>query len=120
MTRPQVIPNGMDHTEWALAALDGYRLDMETRMHLAIGLFNYVRGVAVGIEPELRAEQDTGMTDEEWMDSRQPAFHAVVGPSRYPHLAGAVRTDLDITLDSTFEFGLARLLDGYATFLKLA
>ena len=121
MTRPQAIPNGIDHTEWLLAAFDGYGLDLDTRMHLGVTLLMYVRGVAVNIEPELRAIQDSGMSAEDWMTTQkqQPTIQAVADPSRFPHLSASLATEVDVTLDSLFEFGLARLLDGYEAFLAL-
>lgn len=118
MTRPQASPNGMAHTEFLLAALDGHDLDLDTKMHVGVGVFVFVRGVAVNIEPELRAVQDSGMSDEDWMTAHKPSMQAVVDRRRFPHLAAAMADEIDMTLDSLFEFGLARLLDGLDTFLQ--
>lgn len=117
MTRPQVVPNGMAHTEFLLAALDGYDLDLDTRMHVAITVFMFVRGVAVNIEPELRAIQDSGMSDEDWMTSQKPSMQVAADASRFPYLVRAMNEEIDMTLDSLFEFGLRSLLDGLDTFL---
>ena len=86
-------------------------------MHLAVGLFQFVRGVGVSLEPAEQARQDTGLTDEEWMDRAKPSLQSIVDRRRYPHLTAAIGSEIDLTLDSLFEFGLARLLDGYAVFL---
>ncbi|MGA8115881.1 MAG: TetR/AcrR family transcriptional regulator C-terminal domain-containing protein, partial [Actinocatenispora sp.] len=118
MTRPQAIPHGMDHTEWLLDALNGHDLDLDTKMHIGITLLGYVRGAAVNIEPELRARQDSGLTDEEWMLTQKPALMAVAGPDRFPHLVRTMRTEVDVTIDSLFEFGLHRFLDGLEVFLR--
>ncbi|GAA1867015.1 GntR family transcriptional regulator [Myceligenerans crystallogenes] len=117
MTRPQIAPHGMAFTETLLAVF-GEPIDMNTRMHLAVSVVQLVRGVAVGIEPARAARQDTGISDEEWMDRALPDLQAVASPARYPHLARATTTELDLTLDSLFEFGLSRLLDGYTHFLN--
>ena len=120
MTRPQVLPHGVAHTEALLSAfgdVGGRRLDPGTRMHLTVSVFQLVRGLGVGIEPATQARRDDGLTDEEWMDRTLPDLQAVADPRRYPHLAAATGTDIDLTLDTLFEFGLARLLDGYAVFL---
>ncbi|PUB25519.1 TetR family transcriptional regulator [Promicromonospora sp. AC04] len=120
MTRPQVLPHGLVHTEALLAAFSGTPgrpLDLETRMHLTVSVFQLVRGLGAGIEPAELARRDDGLTDEEWMDRTLPGLQAVADPRRYPNLAAATSTDIDLTLDSLFEFGLARLLDGYAVFL---
>jgi DNA-binding transcriptional regulator YhcF (GntR family) len=121
MTRPQVVPNGVAHTEALLSVfgeVPGRHLDINTRMHLAVSVFQLVRGIGVSIEPALQARQDSGLTDEEWMDRALPDLRAVVDRRRFPHLAVATSSDVDLTLDSLFEFGLARLLDGYALFLR--
>ncbi|MEV0949311.1 GntR family transcriptional regulator [Promicromonospora sp. NPDC050249] len=120
MTRPQVLPHGMAHTEALLAAFDaipGRPLDLDTRMHLAVSVVQLARGVGVSIEPALLAQQDSGLTDEEWTDRALPDLRAVADPRRFPQISAATSTDIDLTLDSLFEFGLARLLDGYAVFL---
>lgn len=120
MTRPQVLPHGLPHTEALLSAfgdVGGRRLDLDTRMHLTVSVFQLVRGLGVGIEPAVQARRDDGLTDEEWMDRTLPGLQAVADARRYPHLAAATGTEIDLTLDTLFEFGLARLLDGYAAFL---
>lgn len=120
MTRPQVLPHGLAHTEALLSAfgqIPGRPLDVETRMHLTVSVFQLVRGLGMGIESATLARKDDGLTDEEWMDRTMPDLQAVADPSRFPHVAAATSTEIDLTLDSLFEFGLARLLDGYAVFL---
>ncbi|MFD6138228.1 GntR family transcriptional regulator [Promicromonospora sp. NPDC060271] len=120
MTRPQVLPHGLAHTEALLSAfgrIPGRPLDIDTRMHLTVSVFQLVRGLGMGIESATLARKDDGLTDEEWMDRTMPDLQTVADPSRFPHVAAATSTDIDLTLDSLFEFGLARLLDGYAAFL---
>lgn len=120
MTRPQAVPHALLHTEALLAAFDGIpgrHLDLDTRMHLAVSVFQLARGIGVSIEPALLAQQDSGLTDEEWTDRALPDLQAVADPRRFPQISAATSTDIDLTLDSLFEFGLARLLDGYAVFL---
>lgn len=119
MTRPQATPNGAVHTEFLLAALDGYDLDWDTRMHLAVSVLMFVRGVAVNIEPELRAVQDSGLSDEDWMTNQKPSLdRAMADPARFPHLLSMMNNEIDMNLDSLFEFGLRRLLDGMEAFLR--
>ena len=67
MTRPQLIPSAMAHTERAMAVLADLGLDVNERLHMAVTLANYVRGTAINLEPEAQAEQDTGITSHEWM-----------------------------------------------------
>ena len=110
MTRPQLILNGMRHTEWALRALDGLGLTMQEMLYAHTTLFSHVRGLALNLEAEAQAEQDTGLTSEEWMQAQERGFRAVAG--EFPMLTRLVSLDMEPDLDQLFEFGLARLLDG--------
>jgi len=113
MTRPQLIPSAMAHTEWAMAILADLGLDVNERLHMAVTLANYVRGTAINLEPEAQAEQDTGITSHEWMASQDAVMTGIVASGEFPMFAELAQDeDLDLTLESLFEFGLARLLDG--------
>jgi hypothetical protein len=119
MTRPQLLPSGMAHTEWVLRALDGLGLDRSTMLHAAVTLMSYVRGAAMNFEAQAQAEQDTGMTDEEWMTAQEPTFAPLFASGRYQTLSKlASQGDIDLTLDTLFEFGLQRLLEGYAALIQ--
>jgi DNA-binding transcriptional regulator YhcF (GntR family) len=115
-TRPQLMPNGARHTERAMRALDSLGLDPGVQLHAWVTLFAYVRGIAIDFESEDAAERDTGMTNQEWMDARDESYRAFFASGSYPTLARLSRTAVEVTLDleSLFEFGLHRLLDGFA------
>ena len=53
----------------------------------AVTVANYVRGTAVNLEAEAQAEQDTGLTDDEWMRAQQDRFAAVLGGGDLPLIA---------------------------------
>ncbi len=113
MSRPQLVPSAMAHTEFAMSVLADLGLTVKERLHMAVTLANYVRGTAVNLEPEAQAEQDTGMTSSEWMASQESVMRAIVATGDFPMFAELqLEPTLDLTLDSLFEFGLARLLDG--------
>jgi DNA-binding transcriptional regulator YhcF (GntR family) len=119
MTRPNLSPNGMAHTEWALSAVDGHGLDPNTVLHLAVTLFGYVRGCAMNVEMQTEAEQDSGLTDEEWIESQGANFARFLASGRYPRLEFIFEAPgVDLDVDSLFEFGLRRLLDGYSGLLQ--
>ena len=93
-TRPLLAPNAMAHTEWAMRALDGFGLDGHTLFLAAVTVANYVRGTAVNLEAEAQAEQDTGLTDDEWMRAQQDRFAAVLATaSRYADASSRRRFD---------------------------
>jgi DNA-binding transcriptional regulator YhcF (GntR family) len=112
ITRPQLIPNGMRHTEWALRALDGLGLTMQEMMHIHMTLFSHVRGLALNLEAEAQAEQDSGLTSDEWMQTQEHGFRAIASTGGFPLLDRLVNSEIEMDLDQLFEFGLGRLLDG--------
>ncbi|WP_020673439.1 TetR/AcrR family transcriptional regulator C-terminal domain-containing protein [Amycolatopsis nigrescens] len=122
VTRPQVLPALLAHTEWTLRVLHGHGLDQGTMLYAHITAFSYVRGIAVNLAPEAEAEQDTGMTYDEWMSAEgEPALAALVGPGSFPVFQEiAAGGEFDLDLDRLFEFGLTRLLDGFAALLEPA
>ncbi|MGR6318576.1 TetR/AcrR family transcriptional regulator C-terminal domain-containing protein [Micromonospora soli] len=116
MSRPQPLPHGMAHTEWALRATAGLGLDNPMRWQAAVTLMAYVRGIATSLEAQAHAEQDTGLTDEQWVETQDAMFRRMMAGGRYPTMATLDET-VDLDLDSVFEFGLHRLLDGYAALI---
>ncbi len=119
MTRPQLVPRAMAHTEWSMAALDTAGLDPGGRLHVAVTLANYVRGTAVNLEPEAQAEQDSGVTSDEWIASQGAQLQAIVATGSFPMFAEMAQLeDLELSLDTLFEFGLLRLLDGIEVFVE--
>jgi len=113
-TRPLLAPNAMAHTEWAMRALDDCGLDEHTTFIAAVTVANYVRGTAVGLEAEAQAEQETGLTDEQWMTGQEGRFAAVMASGRYPMLSRYLTREPEFDLEQLMEFGLQRLLDGLA------
>jgi len=116
-TRPQLIPNGMRHTEWALRALDGLGLTIQEMMHIHMTLFSHVRGLALNLEAEAQAEQDSGLTSDEWMQTQEHGFRVIAGTGDFPLLTRLVNSEMELDLDQLFEFGLGRLLDGLEQYL---
>ena len=66
-------------------------------------------------ELETQAQQDTGMSDEEWMARNEPQFDVITATGNYPLLNTLfTQAPFDLDLETLFEFGLARTLDGFA------
>ncbi|MGW0855065.1 TetR/AcrR family transcriptional regulator C-terminal domain-containing protein [Streptomyces sp. NPDC002690] len=117
VTRPQLLPGALPFTEWVLQALDGRGLDGQTHFTIHVTLFNYVRGTAINIEPEVVAEEFTGLTSDEWMDTQGPQLRQVFSAGAFPTLERITEDGYDFDLDMLFEFGLQRLLDGFTTLI---
>lgn len=119
-TRPEPTPNALPNTEWALSAVDGLGLDASTMLYVVVMLFAYVRGIAVNLETEAEAVRDTGLSDGEWMQAQESRMAAIFTSGRFPTLSRVVERDIDFELERFFEFGLERLLDGFAVFIERA
>ncbi|MGE7388661.1 GntR family transcriptional regulator [Streptomyces sp. NPDC004126] len=111
LNRPLLVPNGIRHIDWALAALEGLGLDDDTRMHAAVTLFGYVRGHAVDLEPESEAARASGVSGEDWMRAQEARLAALVDGGAFPAFAAA-RGRSALSPESLFRFGLTALLDG--------
>ncbi|MEV0107107.1 GntR family transcriptional regulator [Nocardia sp. NPDC050799] len=104
ITRPATLPAMIAYGLWTLRAFDGLELDSSTRLHVYATLVNYVRGTAMNIESEVRAELDTGMTSKQWGAARLAVDR--------PLIAQLTEPNTEVDLESLFAFGLERLLDG--------
>lgn len=120
-TRPQPMPHGMRHTEWVLRAVDGLGLDPWTMFHIVLTLHGFVAGVAVHVETERDAEQDSGISHEQWLNQQDAIFNEILRQHPLPVLTRVTADpSVEVDLDGLFEFGLARLLDGFATLITPA
>ncbi|MER5885627.1 TetR/AcrR family transcriptional regulator C-terminal domain-containing protein [Streptomyces sp. NPDC001941] len=117
-TRPHPTPHAMAYTEWVLAGLAGTGLAPVDKVHVHLTLFAYVQGVATASELERRALEDTGLSNDQWMARNEPQFTAISAAGSYP-LLNTLFTEDDpgLSLDSLFEFGLRRTLDGIAVLI---
>lgn len=112
-SRPVPAPDGMAHTELAMRAAASLGLDPATALLVSMTLAAQVLGIAVSLESELEAQQDTGITGDEWMDAREATWERHMASGRFPMLF-SVGEDFDPDLDSIFEIGLTLTLDGLA------
>jgi len=117
LTRPQMAPNAMRLSEWVMAAFDGVRLAHSERMYVQVLLFSFVRGLASALEPENEAVRESGLTADQWMEQHEPTFATMMDAHAMTHFQKLLDEPFDLDLDSLFEFGLARLLDGITLFV---
>jgi AcrR family transcriptional regulator len=119
--RPQVLPNLLPHTDAVLRAVGSFGVDANTSMYAAITVFGYVRGVALNLESEAHAEQDTGLTADEWADQQAGRLAELIVEqdlAGFRALAEPDGFEFDFQLDQLFEFGLGIVLDGLAVKLQ--
>jgi DNA-binding transcriptional regulator YhcF (GntR family) len=119
ITRPQLVPNALQHAEWVMSALNGLGLSPNDLIHVHVMLFGFVRGLATSFEAEAEAEQDSGLTSDQWMQAQEGKLDAMAGSGAFGSFLGAARAaDLQLDLDTLFEFGLQRLLDGLSVYFS--
>jgi AcrR family transcriptional regulator len=122
--RPPLGPNTSDKYEHDLRTVSGIGLteiEMDSVVTVVLG---YVHGTVRGAVAAAQAVQRTGMTDSQWWAAHAPLLEQVMDADRYP-IAGRVGTVVGETYgaasvdpEEVFEFGLQRLLDGIAHFIR--
>ena len=122
LTRPMMLPNLMTYSEWMLSALDGHGLDATTMFNLNVLLYSHVQGLAAQLEREAHAEDLTGLSDEQWLDTQTPVLAALVESGDYPTFTRVVTSfgeaGYDLRLDELFELGLGSMLDGLTLMIE--
>jgi AcrR family transcriptional regulator len=117
LNRPQLLPKLAMHTDAVLRAVAGLDVDASTALYAAITVFGYVRGVALNLEPEAQAEQDTGVTADEWAALQTDRLADLIRTGGLVGFQALADFDFDYDLDQLFDFGLKVLLDGLAVTL---
>ncbi|WP_437759786.1 TetR/AcrR family transcriptional regulator [Sorangium sp. So ce1389] len=113
--RPVMGPNGMAAYDAELRAACGIGLtdrEVIAVVHLVDG---YVRGAARLSVDAAEAEQETGVTDEQWWSERAYFWDKLFDPARLPTMAKLMRSgafDAHPFTEEGFLFGLQRVLDG--------
>jgi AcrR family transcriptional regulator len=115
-TRPLLVPTMMAHTEWTLRALDGLGLPVAIRMREALALNALIVAVALSMASEVEAEQETGVTLDQWRLTQRERAAELLNSGRFPLLAIVPEEGVPDP-DELFEYSLARHLDGFATLL---
>ncbi|WP_066373766.1 TetR/AcrR family transcriptional regulator C-terminal domain-containing protein [Herbidospora mongoliensis] len=114
LSRPQLMPNVLPLAEWSLGTLHAMGFAAHDMLCTHINLFGHVRGMALVRLAEARAEEDTGMSADDWMRVRGGDLRRWATSADHPGLGHVVREQFDFDLDTVFEYGLQRLLDGIA------
>ena len=122
-------PNEIALMEAGLKAVTGLGLTGREMVSTVALVSNFVRGAAQLAVDAARAAEQTGVTDEQWWQAREPLLLEYFDAEHYPTIASV---DLDggfhpsgdansYTLQlamEDFEFGLERILDGIEVFIQ--
>jgi len=112
--RPSLGPNSLRRSESALRAAVALTPDI-TLAAQALGVVHaYVLGSVATQQAVRRAEQRTGLTEEQWQRSVGPYISEVIAAGAHPMLARRVLEAEEPDSDVEFAFGLECVLDGLA------
>jgi AcrR family transcriptional regulator len=112
LSRPQLMPNVLPIAEWSISTLRAMGFDAHDILCAHINLFGHVRGMALVRLAEAQAEKDTGMSADDWMRLQDGGPRRWTSPADHPGLGYIMREGFDFDLDTIFEYGLQRILDG--------
>ncbi|ALG86898.1 TetR/AcrR family transcriptional regulator C-terminal domain-containing protein [Gordonia phthalatica] len=112
MTRPAALASAMPMSERMLACLTEAVGDPIQAFTDYLGLLHFIRGVGLTLEPELADLAETGLTNDEWVDTRIGDLKRVAPGDRFPHLHRIIEIGYPYDADVLFESGLRRFLDG--------
>lgn len=117
--RPPLGPGVMAKYEHELAAFDGLGLD-DVEMDAALThLLAFVQSTARAALEAAAAGRETAQSDQEWWAAHEPLLARVFDPDRYPlaaRVGSAAGEAHGAAYDPghAYEFGLQRVLDGFA------
>ncbi|WP_067821078.1 TetR/AcrR family transcriptional regulator [Nocardia inohanensis] len=110
--RPALGPNALRRYDLALAAVAPLTSDPTLASQIVSTVLSYVFGAVSQELAEIRVQQRTGLTEEQWRASVGPYVRAVIESGEYPHLTRRVIEAEDPEPADQFAFGLACVLDG--------
>jgi AcrR family transcriptional regulator len=112
--RPSLGPNSLRRSESALRAAVALTPDITLASQALGAVHAYVLGSVATQQAVRRAEQRTGLTEEQWQRSVAPYSRAVLAAGEHPMLARRVLEAEELDPDVEFAFGLECVLDGLA------
>ncbi|WP_405135602.1 TetR/AcrR family transcriptional regulator C-terminal domain-containing protein [Nocardia sp. NBC_01388] len=112
--RPALGPNSLRRSESALRAAVALTPDITLASRALTAVHAYVLGSVAAQLASGRAEQRTGLTEEQWQRSVGPYIREVIAAGNHPLLARRVHEADDPDPDIEFAFGLDCVFDGLA------
>jgi AcrR family transcriptional regulator len=110
-------PQAMTRQDAAFAVVSELGLETEEIVAVVTAVSHFVDGVGRTMADRVKAERESGVSDEEWWGSTDSLW-AHFTPDRLPMMTHIWNSGgFDRQLDE-FEFGLARVLDGLVAFVE--
>ncbi|WP_030174708.1 TetR/AcrR family transcriptional regulator [Spirillospora albida] len=118
-SRPLLGPRSMLGLDRLLALLRPSGIDDRTLLMMISVQNDHVESVARRYVNERRVERRTGVTTEEFWAAQAPTLEKAMNSGDYPVMADLADDTFDFSYEQLFEFGLARLHDGFAAHVDL-
>lgn len=121
--RPVLGPNLIAKYDYELRAVEGIGLT-DVEMDLVVTMVgDYVHGAVRSALAARAVPQESGKSDEEWWAEFAPLLEKVYDPERFPvatRVGATAGEEYHAPIDParSFEFGLARILDGVAALIE--
>ncbi len=113
--RSSLGPNGLRHSEFSLAAIDGLGLDFFTMKRVLVTVDSYVLGFVLNTAAEEEARRRSGLSEQEWQTAVGPYLREVFASGKYPTFARRINEEEESSdQEADFVFGLDCVLDGIA------
>ncbi|MFI0405128.1 TetR/AcrR family transcriptional regulator [Actinomadura sp. 3N508] len=116
-SRPLLGPNTLRGLDGFLGRMRAFGTDDRTLMMMIGVQYDLVHAMARSHISELRAEARTGVSSEEFWAQQSPTLEKALGSGAFPTMASLDEKTFDFSYEQLFEFGLARLHDGFAPLL---
>ncbi|NGO77420.1 TetR/AcrR family transcriptional regulator [Streptomyces sp. YC504] len=110
-------PSAMRSMEVVIAPLRTMGLSDPELLSVIVTVTNWVMGHARTEADTVEAVKATGLSDEEFWGSQQPFLERAMLSGDFPQMASLSEETFSYAFDH-FEFGLARLIDGFATLVE--
>jgi AcrR family transcriptional regulator len=110
-------PNQTAALDALLRMISGIGLSRGQMMAVVGLVVSYVQGRARQLADTVRAEQRSGVSDEQFWRDFAPLLDEHLDAERFPALAAVWRDD-ELSWEDEFEFGLERVLDGIDAFVN--
>ena len=115
--RPLLGPNGLAAMDLLLDHLEDAPVDDKGKILLIMTIEHYVTGTVRTYLLQKQAEEESGISDEEFWAAQYPMLSAAMDSGDYPNMAALDMSAFDIGPEQALEFGLQPLLDGLVAHL---
>lgn len=117
-TRPVLGPNSVASMEVSIRGLSGLGLTGQEQIAVVTMVDAYVVGQARQRIHYEAVTVQSGLSDEEFWAQQYPYLETAMLSGRYPAMAALDESAFALGWEESFEFGLARILDGMAVLVE--